>query len=97
MAKDQGKTVLVMGYDGLPDAAKAIQSGAMKATIAQFPGKMAKLGIEAAMNAVKGQPVTAFIDTGTELVTAANAADQMLTPIRLAGSNGEAAAAVAAA
>jgi len=75
VAKDQGKTVLVMGYDGLPDAAKAIQSGAMKATIAQFPGKMAKLGIEAAMNAVKGQPVTAFIDTGTELVTAVNAAN----------------------
>ncbi len=74
VAKDQGKTVMVIGYDGLPDAAKAIQSGAMKATIAQFPGKMARLGIEAAMNAVNGKPVTAFIDTGTELVTADNAA-----------------------
>ena len=41
VAKDKGKTVLVMGYDGLPDAAKAIMAGDMKATIAQFPGKMA--------------------------------------------------------
>jgi ABC-type sugar transport system substrate-binding protein len=42
VVKDKGKSVMVMGYDGLPDAAKAIESGAMKATIAQFPGKMAK-------------------------------------------------------
>ncbi len=75
VVKDKGKSVLVMGYDGLPDAAKAIQSGAMKATIAQFPGKMAKLGVEAAMKSVQGQPVDAFIDTGTQLVTSANAAD----------------------
>ena len=74
VAKDKGKTVMVMGYDGLPDAAKAIQAGSMKATIAQFPGKMAKLGVEAAMNAVQGKAVEPFIDTGTELVTAQNAA-----------------------
>ena len=59
VAKDKGKTVLVMGYDGLPDAAKAIQAGDMKATIAQFPGKMAALGVEAAVNAVRGEPVEA--------------------------------------
>ena len=74
VAKDKGKKVIVMGYDGLPDAAKAIQSGDMKATIAQFPGKMAALGVEAAVNAVQGKPVDSFIDTGTELVTTDNAA-----------------------
>jgi simple sugar transport system substrate-binding protein len=73
VAKDKGKTVLVMGYDGLPDAAKAIQAGDMKATIAQFPGKMAALGVEAAVNAVRGGTVEPFIDTGTELVTSENA------------------------
>lgn len=73
VVKDKGKKVLVMGYDGLPDAAKAIQAGDMIATIAQFPGQMAKLGVEAAMNAVNGKPVQAFIDTGSEVVTKDNA------------------------
>jgi ABC-type sugar transport system substrate-binding protein len=73
VAKQKGKKVLVMGYDGLPDAAKAIMAGDMTATIAQFPGKMAALGVEAAMKAVQGQQVDAFIDTGTELVTKDNA------------------------
>jgi ABC-type sugar transport system substrate-binding protein len=73
VVKQKGKQVLVMGYDGLPDAAKAIQAGQMKATIAQFPGKMAARGVEAAANAVQGKPVDAFIDTGTQLVTTDNA------------------------
>ena len=72
---DQGKEVLVMGYDGLPTAAQAIIDGSMTATIAQFPGRMAALGVEAAVAAVRGESVEAFIDTGTELVTADNAAD----------------------
>ena len=75
VAKDKGKTVLVMGYDGLPDAAKAIIAGDMNATIAQFPGRMAALGVEAAVNAVNGETVEPFIDTGTELVTADNASE----------------------
>lgn len=74
VAKQKGKTILVMGYDGLPDAAKAIESGDMRATIAQFPGKMAALGVEAAVQAAQGKTVESFIDTGTELVTKDNAA-----------------------
>lgn len=78
VAKDQGKDVMVVGYDGLPTAAQAILDGDMKATIAQFPGKMAELGVDAAVNAVRGNAVEPFIDTGTELVTVDNA-DQFLT------------------
>jgi simple sugar transport system substrate-binding protein len=74
VAKDKGKKVLVVGYDGLPDAAKAIEAGDMNATIAQFPGRMASLAVDAAVKAVQGKRVDTFIDTGTELVTASNAA-----------------------
>ena len=77
VVKDQGKQVLVVGYDGLPTAAQAIIDGDMNATIAQFPGQMATLGVQAAVDAVRGNPVEPFIDTGTELVTADNA-DQFL-------------------
>jgi ABC-type sugar transport system substrate-binding protein len=72
---DQGKEVLVVGYDGLPTAAQAIIDGTMTATIAQFPGRMAALGVEAAVAAVRGEAVEPFIDTGTELVTADNASE----------------------
>lgn len=75
VVSSQGKTVLVMGYDGLPSAAQAILDGDMTATIAQFPGRMAVLGVEAAVKAVRGEEVESFIDTGTELVTSDNAAD----------------------
>jgi ABC-type sugar transport system substrate-binding protein len=75
VAEQKGKQVLVMGYDGLPDAAQAIVDGHMLATIAQFPGKMATLGVEAAANAVHGKPVEPFIDTGTQLVTKDNASN----------------------
>ena len=78
VANDQGKDVLIVGYDGLPTAAQAILDGDMTATIAQFPGQMAALGVEAAVNAVRGNPVEPFIDTGTELVTVDNA-EQFLT------------------
>jgi simple sugar transport system substrate-binding protein len=77
VAQQKGKDLLIMGYDGLPDAAKAIQAGDMRATIAQFPGKMAELGVDAAVRAVNGESVEPFIDTGTELVTSDNA-DQFL-------------------
>lgn len=73
VAKDQGKSLIIVGYDGLPDAAAAIQAGDMTATIAQFPGQMAALGVEAAVKAVRGESVEPFIDTGTELVTEDNA------------------------
>jgi ABC-type sugar transport system substrate-binding protein len=77
VAQQKGKDILIMGYDGLPDAAKAIQAGDMNATIAQFPGQMAELGVDAAVKAVNGESVETFIDTGTELVTEENA-DQFL-------------------
>ena len=73
VASDQGKELIVVGYDGLPAAAQAILDGDMTATIAQFPGRMAELGVDAAVNAVRGNPVEPFIDTGTELVTSENA------------------------
>ena len=63
------------------DAAQAILDGDMTATIAQFPGKMAALGVEAAVNAGRGDPVEPFIDTGTELVTADNAEQFLRVPL----------------
>jgi ABC-type sugar transport system substrate-binding protein len=38
---------------------------------------MASLAVDAAVSAVQGKPVKAFIDTGTELVTSKNASKFM--------------------
>ena len=62
-----------MGYDGLPDAAKAIEAGDMTATIAQFPGKMADLGVEAAVNAVRARRSSRSSTPAPTLVTKDNA------------------------
>ena len=42
--------------------------------MAQFPAKIGSLGIATLYNAVKGKAVPKNVDTGTALVTKANAA-----------------------
>ena len=55
----------------LPNAAKA---GTETASVAQFPAKMGSLGIATLYRAVTGKTVPKNVDTGTALVTKANAA-----------------------
>ena len=45
------------------------------ASVAQFPARMGELGAQAALDAVNGVAVEPNIDTGTEMVTAENAAE----------------------
>ena len=68
------KGMLLVGFDGLPDEAKAIVTGTETASVAQFPQKMGTTAVLTAAAAARGTQVPARIDTGTELVTSANAA-----------------------
>jgi ABC-type sugar transport system substrate-binding protein len=68
-----GKSVKLVGFDAGPDEVKAIVAGTQLASVAQFPAKMGDLGAQAALDAVNGKSVEPKIDTGTEMVTAANA------------------------
>ena len=70
---DPGKIILV-GFDAGPDEIAAIKAGTETASVAQFPAKIGSLGIATLYNAVKGKPVAKNVDTGTALVTKANAA-----------------------
>jgi ribose transport system substrate-binding protein len=69
----QGK-VAVIGFDATAEAVQAITAGRMSASVAQRPVEMGRRSVEAALALLDGKPVEARIDTGTELVTAANAA-----------------------
>ena len=72
-AGKQPKDIVVIGFDASPDEIAAIKAGDQTASVAQFPAKMGLLGIENAVAAARGETVQTFVDTGTEVVTAANA------------------------
>jgi ribose transport system substrate-binding protein len=68
-------SVIVVGFDANPDAAASILAGEMSATVAQNPYNMGVLGVQNAILAILGHAIPTNIDTGTLLVTEANAAD----------------------
>lgn len=67
------KDLLLVGFDALPDEAKAILAGSETASVAQFPQKMGITAVQTAADAARGEQVSARIDTGTEIVTKDNA------------------------
>jgi simple sugar transport system substrate-binding protein len=66
-------SLLLVGFDALPDEIKMIQAGKEDASVAQFPAKMGELGMDTLLKAVKGEDAPPNVDTGTEVVTKANA------------------------
>jgi ABC-type sugar transport system substrate-binding protein len=74
--KARGKTgqILLVGFDAIPEAAKAILAGQLAASVAQNPSNMGKFGVENAIKVLKGQTIPKRIDTGTILVVKKNAA-----------------------
>jgi ABC-type sugar transport system substrate-binding protein len=70
--KKKGDVILV-GFDALPDEVAQIKAGWETASVAQFPAKIGLLGIDTLYKAVKGKKVPKNVDTGTALVTKANA------------------------
>jgi len=69
-----GKVILV-GFDFCCGEAEAIEAGIEVATVAQFPTKMASLGVDALVKAIRGEKVESLIDSGAALVTKANMAE----------------------
>jgi ABC-type sugar transport system substrate-binding protein len=65
--------MIVVGFDALPDEVAMIKAGKEDASVAQFPAKMGSLGIATLYRAVQGKKVAKNVDTGTALVTKANA------------------------
>jgi ABC-type sugar transport system substrate-binding protein len=74
VAESKQHPLKIFGYDGDPEMAKLILAGKTTATMAQSPFRMTYLGIQAAVKSLKGQKYVKRIDTGTTLVTKANAA-----------------------
>jgi simple sugar transport system substrate-binding protein len=66
---------ILVGFDFCCGEAEAMVAGIEDATVAQFPTKMATLGVEALVKAIRGEAVESLIDSGAALVTKDNMAD----------------------
>ena len=67
----RGKTgrIKVVGYDAVEDARKAIDQGAIVASVAQFPSEMGRVAIESANKLLKGETLPAEQLVRIDLVT----------------------------
>jgi ABC-type sugar transport system substrate-binding protein len=66
--------VAVVGVDGIEQALKAIQLGAMSATVSQYPYTIGSLGVEACLAAASGKSLPAQVDAPIQVITRRNVA-----------------------
>jgi ribose transport system substrate-binding protein len=72
IAKDK---IVLAGFDFCCGEKEALEAGIEDATVAQFPAKMAGLGVDALVKAIHGEKVESLIDSGAALVTKDNMAN----------------------
>lgn len=63
------KNIIVVGFDAIDDAVKAVQEGRMQATVAQQPDLIGSMGVENAVKHLKGETVKKFIPIDLKLIT----------------------------
>ena len=73
-AAGRGRSVKVVGFDGIREALAGIRSGTLAATVAQYPYTIGQLGVEACLAALQGKRVPAKVDAPVQVVTRANVA-----------------------
>jgi simple sugar transport system substrate-binding protein len=66
--------IVLAGFDFCCGEMEALEAGIEDATVAQFPAKMAELGVDALVKAIHGEKVESLIDSGAALVTKDNMA-----------------------
>jgi simple sugar transport system substrate-binding protein len=74
-AKIANDKIVLAGFDFCCGEKEALEAGIEDATVAQFPAKMAELGVDALVKAIKGEKVESLIDSGAALVTKDNMAN----------------------
>lgn len=67
--------IVLVGFDFCCGESEALAAGIEDATVAQFPSKMAELGVDALVRAIRGEEVPNLIDSGAALVTKDNMGD----------------------
>lgn len=70
---------IFVGFDGIQSACTAILNGEETMSVAQNAYQMGYLAVEACVKAVQGESIEEFIDSGSSIVTADNAQEQLDT------------------
>ncbi len=73
------KNTIFCGFDGIQSACEAILDGTETMSVAQDPYGMGYKSVEACVNAINGEKLDSFIDTGCEIITKDNAQKQLDT------------------
>ncbi|PKM58017.1 MAG: ribose ABC transporter substrate-binding protein RbsB [Firmicutes bacterium HGW-Firmicutes-3] len=63
-----GRDILIVGFDATDDAVKAVEEGKLAATVAQQPAMIGSLGVEAALKAILGEKLEAYVPVDLMLV-----------------------------
>ena len=74
-AKKTGQ-IVVVGFDALAEARKAVEQGTMEATVAQSPATMGELAVENAYRLLKGEQIKPEITVPIKLITKENVTSQ---------------------
>jgi ABC-type sugar transport system substrate-binding protein len=64
--------VAVVGLDGIQQALEAVESGAMSATVSQYPYTIGRLGVEACLAAASDEPLPRNVNAPVQVVTRDN-------------------------
>jgi ribose transport system substrate-binding protein len=64
----KGDQVKVVGFDAGPNQIKALKEGVVQALVAQEPATIGRYGVDAAVAALDGGPVTAKVQTGFTVI-----------------------------
>ncbi len=67
--------VAVVGTDGIREAKKSVRTGAMRATIAEFPVEEGRLGVDMALRLLGCQPIPAWVVSPAAVLTKGNIAN----------------------
>jgi ribose transport system substrate-binding protein len=82
-------SVAVVGFDGIRPALDAVRSGAMSATVSQYPYTMGQLAVQACIAAARGQSVPPRIDAPAQIIARDNvAAAERQFPLPIASFRG---------
>ena len=68
------KEVVVVGFDGNPDALDAIRRGELAATVAQQPEEMGRMGVRIALKSLNGEMAQETVQVPVTLITGDNVA-----------------------
>ncbi|MGW2858579.1 ABC transporter permease/substrate-binding protein [Streptomyces sp. NPDC001205] len=70
-----GGSVAVVGFDGTPDAVKAVGAGTLYASMAQQPAELGRMAVRNAVAAARGKKPDSTVKVPVKVVTKKNAAD----------------------